>query len=421
MVNKDRMILYCDRLIITFLCLLIFFLPFAKAAIEVFVWYAFFFWILKRALGYRAEVLWKMLPRTELNKALGIFMAVNLAATIFTVNSGLSFRAFFGKELKFIAIYFMLVETINNKKRLQGIFVAIIASAALITVDAAVQYFRGVDFLRGYPYSRLTASFISANGFAAWLIVIIPVFLGLLAVGKIISKKLKIILAALTLILIIYLVMTYARGAWLGFLIGFLLVAWYIVRSATFKMRMLYLVVSICLLVIFLFLPQPIKNKVTAIGRIKFKIEDATINQRIKSTVKMDDGSVFFRTKVWKEALRIIRDFPVTGSGLNTYSIVARNYKSVEGGGIYPHNSYLQMAAETGLVGLFAFLWVLFKFFQTGLKNLNQKKDFLVLGFLAGILAFLVHAFFDVHLYSLQLVVLFWFMLGLSVAVMKLE
>jgi len=420
MINKDRLILYCDRLIITFLCLLIYFLPFAKAAVEVFIWYAFFFWLLKRALGYRAGLSWKVFPKTELNKALGIFMAANLAATIFTVNSSLSFRAFFGKELKFIAIYFMLVETINSKKRLQGVLIAIIASAVLITTDAAVQYFRGVDFIRGYAWARLTASFISANGFAAWLIIIIPLFFGVLAVDKIISKKLKILLAAVTLILMICLVLTYARGAWLGFLIGFLLVTWYIVKHSTFKTRMLYLAGSTSLLVIFLFLSQPIKAKFTAIGRIDFKVGQ-TVNQRIKSTVKLGEGSVFFRIKVWKEALRIIRDFPLTGSGLNTYSIVARNYKSVEGGGIYPHNSYLQMAAETGLVGLFAFLWVLFKFFQTGFKNLNQKKNLLVLGLLAGILAFLVHAFFDVHLYSLQLVVLFWFMLGLSVAIMKLE
>jgi len=32
-----------------------------------------------------------------------------------------------------------------------------------------------------------------------------------------------------------------------------------------------------------------------------------------------------------------------------------------------------------------------------------------------------VHAFFDNHLYALQLVVLFWFMLGLTVAVIKME
>ena len=79
-----------------------------------------------------------------------------------------------------------------------------------------------------------------------------------------------------------------------------------------------------------------------------------------------------------------------------------------------------EMAAETGLFGLFAFFWILLIFFKIGLGYLSRKKDYLVLGFLSGILAFLVHAFFDTHLYSLQLVVLFWFMFGLTAAVIKL-
>ena len=79
------------------------------------------------------------------------------------------------------------------------------------------------------------------------------------------------------------------------------------------------------------------------------------------------------------------------------------------------------MAAETGLLGLFAFLWVLFSFFKMGLQHFNQKRDYLVLGLLSGILAFLVQSFFDTNLYALQMVVLFWFMLGLTVAVIKFD
>jgi len=136
-------------------------------------------------------------------------------------------------------------------------------------------------------------------------------------------------------------------------------------------------------------------------------------------TTEGDSAPVRFG--LWKESLRIIRDYNYLGCGLNTYSIVARNYKSFEGGGIYPHNSYLQMTAETGLPGLLSFLFIIFVFFIKGLIYSRQKKDFLVLGMLGGILAFLIHAFFDNHLYSLQLVVLFWYMLGLTVAVMKLD
>jgi len=268
---------------------------------------------------------------------------------------------------------------------------------------------------------KAKASFATSSGFAGWLIVIIPLFLGLLATNKGKNKNLRGFLLILIILLTICLILTYSRGAWLGFAIGISLMIWNVFKNLALKIKMLCLFVSVGLLAIYLVLPQPIKTKISAIGRIDFKYSYQTVNARIKSTLKIDQGSTPIRLNLWKESLSIIRDYPLVGCGLNTYSTVARGYKSFEGGGVYPHNSYLQMAAETGLFGLTAFLWVLFTFFKVGMHYLNQSRNFLVLGLLSGILAFMVHAFFDTHLYSLQLVVLFWYMLGLTVAVIKIE
>jgi len=123
----------------------------------------------------------------------------------------------------------------------------------------------------------------------------------------------------------------------------------------------------------------------------------------------------------WKEALKIIKDHPLAGCGLNTYSKVALNYKSFDWGGIYPHNSYLQMIAEIGLFGGGAFFGLLYIFFKICLRHLTGKNGRLVLGLMSGVLAFLIHAFFDTHFYSLQLVILFWFMFGLTVSVINLD
>ncbi|MGA2775482.1 MAG: O-antigen ligase family protein [Candidatus Omnitrophota bacterium] len=420
MLNKEKMFLYFDRIILACLCLLIFCLPFAKAGSETFTWVAIFFWLLKRILGYRAQAIGRMLPETKLNNVLGIFVLANLISVIFSTHFGLSLRGFLGKELKFIIIFFMLVECVNSRRRLKALLSTIVASIILLIVDSAVQYYSGKDFLRGHAWARLTASFTTANGFAAWLIVIIPLFLGLLFAPKIISKRVKFILYPLLGALLICLLMTYARGGWLGFIIGFSLMAGYVFKNFKLKIKILCLFLSAGLLAIFLILPQPIQDKVKAIGRVKFRSSE-TVNVRIKSTLKTEEGSTPIRFNLWKESLRIIREYPLTGCGLNTYSKVARNYQSFWFGGGYPHNSYLHMAAETGLLGLFAFFWFLFSFFRAGFRYFKKTKDYLILGLLSGILAFLVHAFFDTHLYSLQLVVLFWFMLGLTVAVIKLD
>jgi hypothetical protein len=79
------------------------------------------------------------------------------------------------------------------------------------------------------------------------------------------------------------------------------------------------------------------------------------------------------------------------------------------------------MAAETGVMGVMAFFGFLLKFFQVGISQFKQKNNYLIPGLLLGISAFLIHAFFDTHLYSLQLAVFFWFMVGLTMAVTRLD
>ena len=51
-----------------------------------------------------------------------------------------------------------------------------------------------------------------------------------------------------------------------------------------------------------------------------------------------------------------------------------------------------------------------------GIKKFFVSQDFLLLGLLAGVVGFLVHSFFEVNLYSLQLAVLFWVWVGLILA-----
>jgi O-antigen ligase len=44
------------------------------------------------------------------------------------------------------------------------------------------------------------------------------------------------------------------------------------------------------------------------------------------------------RINLWKGALMIIKDFPIFGTGLNTYTIVAPKYALTAETGIYAYN-----------------------------------------------------------------------------------
>lgn len=58
------------------------------------------------------------------------------------------------------------------------------------------------------------------------------------------------------------------------------------------------------------------------------------------------------RLDVWRDTLRIIDDFELTGTGLNTYGIAMLHYQTVKDGLHYieAHNDYLQVVAEGGVM-----------------------------------------------------------------------
>jgi O-antigen ligase len=63
------------------------------------------------------------------------------------------------------------------------------------------------------------------------------------------------------------------------------------------------------------------------------------------------------RITAWHDALRIIRDFPVSGTGLNTYGTATLRYQTTSLSAHFQeaHNEYLQIAAEGGILLVVAF------------------------------------------------------------------
>ena len=72
-----------------------------------------------------------------------------------------------------------------------------------------------------------------------------------------------------------------------------------------------------------------------------------------------DDPSAASRLVLWKGALRMHREFPLCGVGTKNFCLLSKQYTGIEslrGGGLVAHNSYLELLAENGVVGIFLYL-----------------------------------------------------------------
>ena len=125
------------------------------------------------------------------------------------------------------------------------------------------------------------------------------------------------------------------------------------------------------------------------------------------------------RQFMWQAALNMIKARPVLGHGVNTFMA---NYLTYWVGGErqprYAHNCYLQVAAETGLVGLAAFGWLLWGILarmRTSLFLPLSGDRMVLLGLYVGVLAFVIHSSVDTNFYSMRQAALFWTLAGLGV------
>ena len=69
----------------------------------------------------------------------------------------------------------------------------------------------------------------------------------------------------------------------------------------------------------------------------------------------------------------------------------------------HAHNDYLEMLADTGVVGLALFVWMLVGVFRSGFSKVMDRDDeegrLLTLAALTGIVGILIHSFIDFNLH----------------------
>ena len=138
---------------------------------------------------------------------------------------------------------------------------------------------------------------------------------------------------------------------------------------------------------------------------------------RLISSFDFREGSNMGRLVVWQDSWEIIKKSPIIGVGLGNYSL-AVNFNQDYRNAVTSHNLYLDLLAETGLLGLAAWLTVL------GLGGLAAwrkigSEPVEAFSTLSALAYFGAHSFFETAIFNPTGLAFLMIILALSVAETK--
>jgi putative inorganic carbon (HCO3(-)) transporter len=121
-------------------------------------------------------------------------------------------------------------------------------------------------------------------------------------------------------------------------------------------------------------------------------------------------------------AFRMIVDNPVLGLGANNFAASMNQYLTIDFSQEWiftVHNKYLLVWAETGILGLVAFLWIMVAAIRRGwaaVRAHDRVLSPLALGLTTGIVANMIHMTVDIF-HSRTQIQMLWIVMALMLAI----
>ncbi len=329
---------------------------------------------------------------------------------LFLLGGAVSYGSFYEGALRaflLFAAWFPVRILFCNSVWRQRILSALVISSFVCAIGGIAEYFLGravlswIDVSRfGDIGGRVCGFFGNPNIFAVYLLLTTPLSLAKVYCQKRTRGKVFFGVAFATQSLC--LVLTWSRGAWLGWMLSLFLFLLLCSRR-TFSVLLALLVSGVGLV---FYLPDNILRRFRSIG-------------------SLTDSSTHYRVNTWKGVLRMLREQPFgIGCGESAFRSVFPYY-AISGteNVMHAHQIFLEVAVETGFVGLLLFVIVLGGFLRRGIRFCRTEEDgarraegVCLLALLAGALTM---GLFDSLWYHNGLYWLFWSVAALLVNVMQ--
>ena len=283
-----------------------------------------------------------------------LFVFLSGVSIMVSPDKGFSFYNWYNLVGVYVLTYFVVGQNVRSVRQVKELLLVIGMAAVFVLLYGFYQFIFGIDISAmkwvdgdAFPElrKRVFSTWENPNILAGYLDIIICLAFGLFIKAG--TKQKRIVLGVLLAAGAACLAMTYARGACLVIAVIF----------AVYGMLKDWRVLAACVGVAVLLL-----------------VADPVLYERLTSVFTKVDTSSEMRLAFWESTVAMIQDHPFLGIGWGAYWMVYPEYDFYLQGAdiriVHAHNMYLNYAAEIGVPGMLAFMWL---FFGSLFMALRQK------------------------------------------------
>jgi len=309
-----------------------------------------------------------------------IFFLILLFTSLFSLDLLISLKktiVYFRFWILSLAVWYMF----NTKKKLiNNLIISFTLIFIILIIDGYIQFFFKENIF-GWPMqgSRLSSLFGDELILGSYLSRLMPIYFGLLIFSGFDKKKYKYIL--FFVIFIGVETLTFLSGERVAFFFINASSLMLIITMKNYKLFRFFSIITSIILIFFLvnLYPQStdriINKTITQLGfENNLEKDKQKNNQNTNTTQKKYIFSIEHQNH-YISSLRMFNDHKITGIGprMFRYTCVIDKYNIWEGCSTHPHNTYVQLIAETGIIGFVFGVTIFLILFYTISKHIINK------------------------------------------------
>lgn len=338
---------------------------------------------------------------TPLDGPIALLLAAAIISLVASELLRVSLRDLRTLVLEPVLAYYLAVWFLHRREDLQLLRAGILVGGIAIALIGLYQYFFNTNVVAVEGSRRILGPYLSPNHAGLFMGRIIPITLAL----ALFDPGLRRVAVAILVPLCLAQLLTFSVGAWLGTGAGVLLVVLLWNRKVALALG-------------------------GGMAAILAAAVPLVSMERISSHFSLSSGTSFFRVQLWESSIRMIKDHPVFGVGMDNFLYQYRTgYISPEAVAepnlSHPHNLILNFWLQMGVLGVAAATWIALALGRVWLQLWHSEPNpwarALLAGFAGAMADMVAHGMVDNSYFLVDLAFLFWLLAATIVVLGRLS